>query len=189
MQIKTWAKDKKSAKGKWKAKEAATIGLQAQNNMLISSLGGSLGTERPSRLRRTLPTRVPSNSNPPLELHPAMDTDDEDSPGDGTSTESDADDKAAFTRSIYIKASSRKYKKNGYCLDPKDPANFLKLASALNIFLSDVLTDNQINEADNLIREYNVELIEVSRIPHRCPVFAGLINFICSALWARRIEA
>jgi len=63
------------------------------------------------------------------------------------------------------------------------------MASALNIFLSDTLTDNQINEEDNLIREYNVELIEVSRIPRTCLVFTGLINFICSALWARHNKA
>ena len=58
-----------------------------------------------------------------------------------------------------------RYKENGYSLGPNDPANFLKLASALNISLSDKLTDNQIHEVDTLIREYNVELIEVSRTP------------------------
>ncbi len=177
MQIKTQAKDKKSAKGKWKAKETATIGLQVQNNAPIFSCpGGSLDTEGPSRLQRTLCTHAP------LELHPAMDTNDDKLPGD--STESDADEEAAFTGSTYIGTGSGKPKKNGYCLDPKDPANFLKLASALNIFLADTLTDNQINEADNLIWEYNLELIKVSRIPHTHPIFA-VFNFICSALWAR----
>ena len=105
--------------------------------------GGSLDTEGPSRLQRTL------RAHAPLELRPAMDTDDDEHAGD--STESDADEEAAFTGSTYIGTGSRKPKKNGYCLDPKDPANFLKLASALNIFLADTLTDHQINEADDLI--------------------------------------
>ena len=156
--------------------------------MRIGSPGGTLGTEGLSRLRRTLRTCDPSNPNPPLG-NPAMDTDDDKDPGDSTATDSDADDEAAFTRSIYTKTSSGNPKKLGYCLDPKDPANFLKLASALNIFLSDTLTDNQINEADNLIREYNVELIEVSRIPRTYPIFAGLISSTVSALWARRNKA
>ena len=176
MQIKTRAKDKRIAKGKWKAKETATMGPQAQNDApIFSHPGGSLDTGEPSRLRRTLRTHAP------LELRPAMDTDDDKHQGDNT--ESDADEEAVLPGSTYIGTGSRKPKKNGYCLDPKDPANFLKLASALNIFLADTLTDNQINEADNLIREYNLELIKVSRIPHTCPIFA-VFNFICSALWA-----
>ena len=178
MQIKTRAKDKKRAKGKGKAKETATIGPQAQNNApIFSHPGGSLDTEGPSRLRRTLRTHAP------LELHPAMDTDDDEHSGD-SSTESDADEEAAFTGSTYIGTGSGKPKKNGYCLDPRDPANFLKLAAALNIFLADTLTNNQINEADNLIREYNLELIKVSRIPHTRTTFT-VLNFTCSALWAR----
>ena len=188
MQIKTRAKDKKSAKGKGKAKETASIGPQAQNTTRISSPGGTLGTEGLSSLRRTLRAHGPSNPNPPLD-NPAMDTDDDKDPGDITATDSDADDEAAFTRSIYTKTSSGNPKKIGYCLNPKDPANFLKLASALNIFLSDTLTDNQINEADNLIQEYNVELIEVSRFPCTCPIFAGLISSTGSALWAGRNKA
>ena len=111
-----------------------------------------------------------------------METDNDEHPGDHGS---DVDQEAAFTGHTSIIMKGReKYKRNGYCLDPKDPANFLKLASSLNILLSDTLTDDQINEADNLIREYNVELIKVSRIPRTCPVFA-VLNFIRSALWAR----
>src|SRR5258706_13103235 len=111
-----------------------------------------------------------------------MDTDDDELPGD--STESDADEEAAFTGSTYIGTGSGKPKKNGYCLDPKDPSNLLKLASALNIFLADTLTDNQINEADSLRWEYNLELIKVSRIPHSHPSIA-LFNSTCSSLFAR----
>jgi hypothetical protein len=51
---------------------------------------------------------------------------------------------------------------NEFLLDPRDPGNFLKLASVLNIFLADSLTDAEIDKADTLIREYNIELIEVS---------------------------
>jgi len=50
---------------------------------------------------------------------------------------------------------------DGGWLDPRDPGNFLKLASALNLFLADSLTDADIDKADQLICEYNVELIEV----------------------------
>jgi len=97
-----------------------------------------------------------------MELDPAMDTDG-DEPSDYGS---DIDEEAAFTGHTSNRKGSEKYKENWCCLDPKDPANFLKLASALNIFLSDMLTDTQVNEADNLIREYNVELIMVGRSPH-----------------------
>ena len=68
-------------------------------------------------------------------------------------------------------------KENGYCLDPNDPANFLKLASALNIFLLDRLTNIQIHEADTLIREYNIELIEVSRTPQNPSHMASITKF------------
>jgi len=49
-----------------------------------------------------------------------------------------------------------------YCLNPEDPANFLKLASALKLLLADALNDQDIDEGDRLIREYNTELITVS---------------------------
>ena len=52
---------------------------------------------------------------------------------------------------------------NRCLLDPRDPGNFLKLVSALNIFLADSLTDAEINKADTLIHEHNIELIEVSQ--------------------------
>ena len=52
---------------------------------------------------------------------------------------------------------------NRCLLDPRDPGNFLKLVSALNIFLADSLTDAEIDKADTLICEYNIELIEVSQ--------------------------
>ena len=97
-----------------------------------------------------------------MELDPAMDTDG-DEPSDYGS---DIDEEAAFTGRMSNRKGGEKYKENRCCLDPKDPANFLKLASALNIFLSDTLTDTQVNEADNLIWEYNVELIMVGRSPH-----------------------
>ena len=179
MQIKTRAKNKKIAKTKGKAKETAMVGTQAQNDTPLGSPGHSLGTEGPSRPQRILHTHAPSNANPPLELDPAMDTD-TDEPGD---CGSDVDEEAAFTGCTSIRKGSKKNKENQCCLDPKDPANFLKLASALNIFLSDMLTDTQVNEADDLIQEYNIELIKVGRTP-RTQVFA-VLNFIHSALWSR----
>lgn len=36
-------------------------------------------------------------------------------------------------------------------LHPRDPENFLKLASALNILLADFLNDEQIEKADTLL--------------------------------------
>jgi hypothetical protein len=183
LQIKSRSKDKKIAKSKCKAKETVVTGLQAQNDALINSPGGSLGAEGSSRPRRTLRTRAPSNLNPLWDSDPGMDIDDDKHVGDRGL---DVDGEAAFTGRTSTRKGSKKYKENGYCLGPKDPANFLKLASALNIFLSDALTDNQIDEADKLIREYNVELIEVSRILCTLPVFA-VLNF--PALWARRNKA
>jgi len=181
MQIKTRAKNKKITKSKGKAKETVVIGTQVQNDTPISSPGHSHGTEGPSRPQRILCTCPPSNPNPPLELNPAMDPDTDESSSD---CGLDVDEQAAFTGRISIRKGSEKYKENRYCLDPKDPANFLKLASALNIFLSDMLTDTQVDEADNLIREYNVELIEVGRTPRTWQVFA-VLKFIHSALWSR----
>ena len=46
-------------------------------------------------------------------------------------------------------------------LHPRDPGNFLKLGTALKIFASCKITESQIEEADSLIREYCLELIEV----------------------------
>ena len=154
------------------------MGIQAQNDALINSPGGLLETEGPSRPQRVLRTHAPSNPNPMWELDASMGIDSDKQIDD---CRSDVDDEAAFTGHTSTRKSSEKYKKNGYSLDPKDPANFLKLASALNIFLSDTLSDNQINEADTLIREYNIELIEVSRFPCRSLLFA-VLKF--SALWA-----
>jgi hypothetical protein len=47
------------------------------------------------------------------------------------------------------------------CLHPDDPANFLKLGRAMRILLSREITDDQIEEADALLREYNQELVDV----------------------------
>ncbi|KAF8130623.1 hypothetical protein EV363DRAFT_1296693 [Boletus edulis] len=46
-----------------------------------------------------------------------------------------------------------------FTLHPDDPANFLKLCSALWILLKYSLTDDNINIADDLLREYCTELI------------------------------
>ena len=48
-----------------------------------------------------------------------------------------------------------------FSLHPDDPGNFLKLCSALRILVRRVICDADINEADQLIREYNTELIKV----------------------------
>lgn len=49
-----------------------------------------------------------------------------------------------------------------FSLHPDDPANFLKLSAALRILIQRKLSDDDIDRADTLIREYNVELIHVS---------------------------
>ncbi|THU88212.1 hypothetical protein K435DRAFT_680238 [Dendrothele bispora CBS 962.96] len=46
-------------------------------------------------------------------------------------------------------------------LHPNDPANFLKLATALVLFTARSLNDEEVERADILIREYCVELIEL----------------------------
>lgn len=47
-------------------------------------------------------------------------------------------------------------------LHPDDPANFLKLCRALRLLMSRRITDIQINQADDLLRSYCLELIAVS---------------------------
>jgi hypothetical protein len=46
-------------------------------------------------------------------------------------------------------------------LHPSDPGNFLKLCTALKILLSRKITNALLDQADNLIREYCLELVEV----------------------------
>ncbi|KAI0363300.1 hypothetical protein BV20DRAFT_1058164 [Pilatotrama ljubarskyi] len=46
-------------------------------------------------------------------------------------------------------------------LHPHDLDNFLKLCTAIRLFLLDVISEAQLQEADKLIREYCVELIEL----------------------------
>jgi hypothetical protein len=46
-------------------------------------------------------------------------------------------------------------------LHPNDPGNFLKLCTALKILLSRKITNAQLDQADNLIRAYCLELVEV----------------------------
>ncbi|KAG1796123.1 hypothetical protein EV424DRAFT_1353275 [Suillus variegatus] len=48
-----------------------------------------------------------------------------------------------------------------FSLHPDDPANFLKLSAALRILIQRKLSDDDIDRADTLIREYNVELIHL----------------------------
>lgn len=75
---------------------------------------------------------------------------------------------------------------NRCLLDPRDPGNFLKLVSVLNIFLADSLTDAEIDKADTLIREYNVELIEVSQALVAFALYRANHNL---ALWPRGYQA
>lgn len=48
-----------------------------------------------------------------------------------------------------------------FSLHPRDPDNFLKLTTALNLFLLETISEDQIQHADRLIREYGQELIAV----------------------------
>ena len=50
------------------------------------------------------------------------------------------------------------------CLHPDNPSNFLKLGHALRLLLGREVTDDQIDEADQLLCEYCQELVEVSLI-------------------------
>lgn len=47
-------------------------------------------------------------------------------------------------------------------LHPRDPSNFFKLSAALRLLLSHKITDGDIDQADKLLREYCLELSEVS---------------------------
>lgn len=63
-------------------------------------------------------------------------------------------------------------------LHPDDPANFLKLSQALQILLAREITEEEINEADVLLRAYVSELVNVSGIrllmfePHLTQVYS-----------------
>lgn len=48
-----------------------------------------------------------------------------------------------------------------FSLHPDDPANFLKLCAALQILVQHHINDQQIDTAEQLIREYGAELIKV----------------------------
>lgn len=48
-----------------------------------------------------------------------------------------------------------------FSLHPDDPANFLKLCAALRILVQHHINDQQIDTAEQLIREYGAELIKV----------------------------
>lgn len=63
------------------------------------------------------------------------------------------------------------------CLHPDDPENFLKLCRALRILVSRRVTDEEIDEADKLMREYCTELIEVS-VFLNCHHFGHLASLI-----------
>jgi hypothetical protein len=47
-------------------------------------------------------------------------------------------------------------------LHPQDPANFFKLSSFLKIVLAHTITDDDIDQAEGLIRAYCTELLHVS---------------------------
>jgi hypothetical protein len=51
-----------------------------------------------------------------------------------------------------------------FCLHPDDPANFLKLSTALIILTKTSITSEELVVADNLLREYCTELITVSTV-------------------------
>ncbi|KIO10550.1 hypothetical protein M404DRAFT_21461 [Pisolithus tinctorius Marx 270] len=46
-------------------------------------------------------------------------------------------------------------------LHPSDPANFLKLSMAIQILIKCTITDNDIDKANRLLHEYNIELIKL----------------------------
>ena len=48
-------------------------------------------------------------------------------------------------------------------LHPDDPAHFFKLSHFLKLVLATTVTDNMIDEADTLIREYCTELLHVRK--------------------------
>jgi len=174
------AQGRKIIKKKGMLNATTTIGTQATGGAPPNDSGVSIDVGEPLRPQRNLRTHGPVNPNPPLD--PEIETDNDKYLSDH---ESDTDEETPFRGHTPIRKDKGNRKGNGkgsrYCLNPKDPANFLKLVSALNILLSDTLTDKEIDTADDLVREYNIELIEVGRTPGGLP----LLNFICLALWTR----
>jgi len=67
------------------------------------------------------------------------------------------------TEMLFIPDNSHTSDVNGdrLSLHSDDPANFLKLSMAIRILIKRTIVDDDIDEADRLLREYNTELIKV----------------------------
>ena len=48
-----------------------------------------------------------------------------------------------------------------FCLHPDDSANFLKLSATLQLLIKHEISDDDLTKADQLIRKYDTELIQV----------------------------
>lgn len=49
-------------------------------------------------------------------------------------------------------------------LHPDDPAHFMKLASVLKTFLAQEITKGEVEEGDQVLREYCIELVHVRHL-------------------------
>jgi hypothetical protein len=67
-------------------------------------------------------------------------------------------------------------------LHQNDPGNFLKLCMALKILVRWTITEEDLQKADSLIREYCWELVEVSS--HLISIPSWALHPIYLALWA-----
>jgi hypothetical protein len=70
-----------------------------------------------------------------------------------------------------------------FTLHPDDPKNFLKLCSALCILTQRRLLDSDINQAEQLLREYCSELIPVSFTSLCCQCCANALYHIALRVW------
>lgn len=140
---------KRKGKGKTNPSMEAPTREAGNLDTNMSEPVGSMHLDESLRLRRSRRIGVPLRQDSPKPDH-NMEIDSDSESDDGT-----------FAGTKPPRQGKGRALGSNYSLNPRDPANFLKLASALNIFLAGTLTDKEIDRADMLIREYNVELIEV----------------------------
>ncbi|KAI0323378.1 hypothetical protein GY45DRAFT_1376364 [Cubamyces sp. BRFM 1775] len=125
--------------------EPAGGSLTADQWLILATIVGPLIARIGSgAVRRSGRTRKPSEKAKELVLEPD-DAGAQLEPGDEEWFEEDEEDDSSVPSQLH----------------PRDLANFFKLCKALRLFLSDSLSEAQLTAADELIRQYCLELVEL----------------------------
>lgn len=76
-----------------------------------------------------------------------------------------------------------------FSLHPDDPANFLKLSGALRLLVQNSITNQDIDRADLLIREYCTELITVRQRIFYLPTLVSITHIIQRLMYSCTVRA